>query len=165
MENEVYQTPFNIFNVHIKSEPAIDLLPDYEGELGRESEDYLQSLPDIDVSFDGTKTDYEISIDDSQDSIGESTADIPIGKRKHTQEPYLNLDKKSKSADEPESTDSAEKDNYATVETMDAFFASMAKQAKRLSHEQQLQLQIRCREVFSQCLELESVSEPANHHH
>lgn len=72
-------------------------------------------------------------------------------------QPYLNRDSVSRYVRpvKPTCTDSAEAYTSAdeTIEmndlsSLDTFFASFAEQAKRLSHDQQLQLQKRCQEAF-----------------
>lgn len=89
---------------------------------------------------------------------------IPFGKWRHFEElmflqPHLNCrgkKPKATAAVKPKRTNSFEV-NTPVVETMeiddlddsvDTFFAFMAEQAKRLSHVQKLNLQLRCRKAF-----------------
>lgn len=105
-----------------------------------------------------------------RDNLMHKRCGIPYGKWQHFEElmflqPYINrkIDSKLDTPATSKGTDSATVDTpYETMEmdelsSLDSFFASMSEQAKRLSQEQQLQLQIRCLEAFC---EIEASDKP-----
>lgn len=103
VKNEVYKTSSNDFIVHIKCEPAIDLLSDdAEDEFGdfsreggsdgsAEPEDYAEALPNEGITSKKPVTAYENPIDYSQNSIGDSTFNSSK-KNASSVEPEANID-------------------------------------------------------------------------
>lgn len=101
-----------------------------------------------------------------KDNFNNKRFGTPFGKWKHCKalmflQPYLNHEIKAKanSTVDPTNTNSAvesmEVEDFSSVDT---FFASMAEQARRLSHVQSLQLQKRCQEALC---EIEASDKPA----